>query len=135
MRLPKTPFPYPILFWIRQSIPRRKATFKDVMESIQHQAVCVVLLTPATSLWNWSTSQPLFIEVIYKIFTLLYALGAIGLILASIYQTIHTLNEASFFFHRRSARTRGARRFFLIAWVVSLGFAIWFSWVTLLFTK
>jgi hypothetical protein len=128
--------PHQLGSWVRQSVPNKNASFKDIMDSVQHQAISYALLMPIIPSWRWITSKDYFIaiEIIYKALIVFYAIGAIFLVLMSIYQTVHAFNHATFFFAKKM-RPRGVKRLILIGWVLTLSIVVCFSWVGLFFTK
>jgi hypothetical protein len=108
--------------WIRRGVPKRRATFKDVLEGVQHQAVSAAMLLTVKPLWTLAEQQA--IPVIFYFDALLiciYSLGASFSMVLSIYQTLYAVEQASFLNTPKHRRVKTwSYKIFLIAWLASL---------------
>ncbi len=123
--------------WIRRGIPKRKATFKDVLDGLKNQAISGSLLIAIKPLWDLAgTTQHAFGIFLNSLLVCLYAIGVFSLLAMSIYQTIYAVDEASFFYVAEHRRKKS--RLSLIAihiWAMALTSPIFYAGAILCFVQ
>lgn len=119
--------------WIRRGVPKRKATYKDVLDGVKNQAISASLLLAAKPLWDLAAKTQLSIGVfLNSLLVGVFVFGALCLLAMSIYQTMYAVAQASLFNVPKHRRQKGRPYLFaLIIWVVSFSFSIVYAGIIL----
>lgn len=124
--------PLRLQLWIRQSVPKKRASFKDLLDGVRNQAISVALLTVVSPAWTLlvgpgkSDSNVLHYlsRWMYGFWVAGYACGALVLLLLSVYQTVHAFEQASFLNPKNKIKLKGRTRLALIFWIILLVFSV-----------